>query len=723
VIGFLKSDVRFKGNDWLVNAARNRLNKIEFDRTLTNIKIDNVKMSHFNEEIALSGVLRDSTYKDIDLNFKDVDLIKITPRIDSLALAGNVNGKLNIKQQNGIYLPESSITVDDFKVNSFNMGSFNANIRGNESLTNYSANISLKDDNNETLTVIGNLDVSGKDSSLDLDIEFNRFILNPLNPLGEGVITNIRGEIGGNSKVSGRLQRPQITGELTLDRGGLSIPYLNIDYAFNNDTKIALQRQSFIFDNAVLIDSEYASVAALSGNVNHVNFSNWSLDLNIDSDKLLVLNTTDSEEALYYGTAFIDGNLNIAGPTNELVIKADVISEEGTVIKIPLNDSESFGDHSYIHFLSPKEKEARSKGEEVVIKDIRGLELDLDVEVNDNAEIEIVIDRESGSTIKGRGDGVLLAQINTNGRFNMYGDFIVNEGVYNFVYGGLIQKEFEVEQGGTLAWEGDPLKALINIKAVYDDIQANPSILLDNPINRSIPVEVEIHLTGELERPDPIFNLSFPNVNTTLNSELSYRLDDNESRQFQALSLLATGSFTNQLRIDQQAIYGNLTERASAILNSFFSDGDSTLQFNLNYQIGENRPEYQTDDRFVTQITAKVSDRILINGKVGVPIGGVNETVVAGDFEIEVLLNEDRTLTLKFFNRENDIRSFGEQIGYTQGMGLSYNVEFDNLKELFGKVFKRKESTKNEPQNRVIKIEESVLPEHHSFKQKDNSNN
>ncbi len=80
----------------------------------------------------------------------------------------------------------------------------------------------------------------------------------------------------------------------------------------------------------------------------------------------------------------------------------------------------------------------------------------------------------------------------------------------------------------------------------------------------------------------------------------------------------------------------------------------------------------------------------MINGKVGVPVGGVSETTVAGDFEVEVLLNEDRTLSLKFFNKENSIQNFGEQIGYTQGLGLSYNIEFDNLRELLGKIFTKK---------------------------------
>lgn len=716
VFGFKKSEIEFKNNVWFVNEEKNNLNKIEFDRSFRNIKIDNLRLSYLKEEIELSGIIRDSSsYKNFNLTFKDVELAKITPRIDSLALAGKVNGMLSIQQQNAAYFPESKITIDDFKVNNFNLGSFKANIKGNKSLTNYSVNVSLKDDTTESLKVVGNLDVSGTNSNLDLDINFNKFILNPLNPFGGGVITNIRGEITGKAKVTGRLQRPQINGQLTLDNGGLSMPYLNIDYAFNDNTTIGLKEQSFIFNKANLEDTEFFSKATLSGNISHVNFSKWSLGLSIDTNKLLVLNTEDSEDALYYGTAFVSGIINVDGPMDQLVIIADVTTEEGTVFKIPLNDTEIFVNLSYIHFLTPEEKEARLKGEIIVQKYIKGLELDFDLSVNENAEIEIVIDKDTGSSIKGRGNGVVLAQINTNGKFKMYGDFIVDVGTYNFVYGGLIQKEFKVKQGGTLVWEGDPLKAQINIEAVYDDIVANPSVLLDNPVNRSIPVEVRILLSGNLEKPDPIFDLSFPSVNTTLNSELQYRLNSNESKQLQALSLLATGSFFNQLKFDQQAIYGNLAERASAIISSFFNDADGKVKFGIDYQLGQDTPEYQTDDRLGVTLSTKLSDRVLINGKVGVPIGGVNETVVAGDFEIEVLLNEEGNFSMKFFNRENDIRNFGEQIGYTQGMGISYNVEFDNFRELLAKIFKgNKKSNEEDKKN----SDENALPEYLSFKKK-----
>ena len=547
VFGFKNSKINFKENQWVINAKRNQKNKIIFDRSFSQIDIQDIFMRHNDESIQLSGLITGESTKNINLNFQDVDLRKVTPDIEDLKLDGNINGLVNIIQLNGNYIPESDITVDNFKVNDYGLGNFRANIIGNSTLTNYDVNVSLKEDSNQSLSIVGNLDVSGKNSNIDLEVNFNDFILDPLNPFGDGVINEIRGLVTGNASVRGKLDRPQISGDLILDDGGLAIPYLNINYGFEDDTKIKLSGQSFIFNNAELADTEYFSRANLSGSINHTNFSNWTLGLNMLTDRLLVLNTEDSEDALYYGSAFVAGKIDIVGPTDGLIIKAAVSTEEGTIFKIPLKDTETLGDNSYIHFLSPEEKAARKRGEIMVSDDISGLELDFELDVNENAEIEIVIDKSSGSTIKGRGFGGISTTINTNGSFNMYGDFIVSEGTYNFIYGGVIQKDFKVIPGGTLVWEGDPLQAEINIEALHENIDANPSILLDNPINQSIPVVVKIHLTEKLELPSLDFDIEFPNVNSTIKSELEYRLSDQDTKEFQAISLLATGAFSSEV--------------------------------------------------------------------------------------------------------------------------------------------------------------------------------
>ena len=64
-----------------------------------------------------------------------------------------------------------------------------------------------------------------------------------------------------------------------------------------------------------------------------------------------------------------------------------------------------------------------------------------EIDVNKNAELEIVVDQNSGSTLKGRGSGDILMETNTDGKFNIWGNLITNEGVYNFKNLGLIEKK------------------------------------------------------------------------------------------------------------------------------------------------------------------------------------------------------------------------------------------------------------------------------------------
>ena len=71
------------------------------------------------EQIRLRGQLADSTYKDIELQFKIVSLDKITPAIDSLKLQGEVNGTLNVLQKDGVYLPSSNLNINDFRLTIF----------------------------------------------------------------------------------------------------------------------------------------------------------------------------------------------------------------------------------------------------------------------------------------------------------------------------------------------------------------------------------------------------------------------------------------------------------------------------------------------------------------------------------------------------------------------------------------------------------------------------
>ncbi len=702
VIGLKKSNVSFKGNIWDLNKNGDSKNKVVLNKTLDSVTIEEIVMHNSEkEQIRLRGQFADSTFKDLQLEFKIVSLDKIAPVIEHLDLNGEVNGTLNVFQKDGIYLPSSNLGIDNFTVNGFRLGDLSMGIVGNKDLTDFVVNTQISDNGIEKLGLVGNIVNKGEMPQAQLLANFRDFDLAPFSPLGDGVIDRIRGGLNGSVRINGDVDNPSMKGLLTLNNAGIAVPYLNVDYSFAPNSRVVLADQTFDFDQIAITDITKQTKATLNGTINHSYFKDWLLDLNVNTnnDRLLILNTEYDEDELYYGKGFLNGTGRIYGSTKALTIKVDGKTAKGTSLSIPLSDVASLGDYSFINFID--KNNPISVDEQRVLNDVEGLELEFDLEVTPDAEVAIVTDVKTGSTLKGTGEGIVLLKINTRGKFEMYGDFVVVTGQYHYKYGGVIDKTFNVKPGGTIVWDSDPLAALLSMEAVYS-LNANPAPLLDNTsYSRSIPTDVVIGLTGELESPNIDFNIEFPSTNSIVRSELEYRLQDPTVEERNAIFLLAQGAFvSDQSGINGAAITGNLAQSVTGLLNQLISSEDDKFQFGVDFQQGirDRNSDVNTDSRFGVTVSTKISDRVLFNGKVGVPVGGATETIVAGDFEIQVLLNEEGTLSAKFFSRESEIQNYlADRIGTTQGAGLSYEVDFDSFRELFHKLFKKKEPPKKEP--------------------------
>lgn len=688
VVGLSKSEMKIKDYLWFLNEKETPNNQIVFDKSFNNFKIDDIILSHEKQIISLKGTIKDKTNKNLKLSFKDVDLYKITPEDNKFEFRGNINGDISFKQNNAIYKLPASLMIDHLNINDTDLGDLRFDIEGDQNLEKFTINSSLENNNFESFNAFGNFQNIGGQTVLDMKLRFSKFDLGILSSLGGDVLSNIRGLVSGNSTIQGNLTKPEINGRLYVEKVGLTIPYLNVDYELSDRSIVDLLGQKFLFRNNTLTDSKFGTKGALNGSIEHNNFADWKLDLGISTKRLLALNTVDKEDAAYYGTAFIDGNATIKGPTNGLFIKVEAKSEKGTDVKIPINNAESVSDNSFVHFLTAKEKYNIRMGILEDNRNYKGLELEFDLDITDDAEVEVILDRNSGHGIKGKGFGSLLFKINTLGKFNMWGDFQAYEGSYNFKYGGLIDKKFDVKKGGSISWEGNPMKAQLNLEAVYKTI-ANPAVLLENSsFNRKVPVEVVIGIRGDLASPEPDFNIEFPTVSSVLKSEIQYKLNDQDVRQTQSLYLLSTGGFLSPEGVNQSDFSGSLFETASSLLGGIIKSNNEQFKVGLNYVSPDRRIGQETDGRFVATISSKLNERITINGKVGVPFGGINESAIVGDLEVQYRVNEDGTLNLRLFNRENDINYIGQGIGYTQGVGITYEVDFDTFKELVNSRFK-----------------------------------
>ncbi len=692
VVGFKKSEVNFKNYLWYLNENDTRDNKVIFNKKLTDFTIDNIMLSHNDQRMELSGMLKGKDYKDLKLTFNDVDLHKITPSLDSLNFGGRVNGEVSLKQNKSVFQPAASISVDTVSINQYKLGDLDLQIAGDREFKKFTVYSSIFKNDEETFFANGRIDIINKQTQLDIDAGFNRFDISPLSVFLKSIFPDMRGLASGRATIAGNAHDPEVNGRLYLKDAGLKVGYLNTDYNFEQDAVIDFNKEEIFFRRMHLTDTKFGTTGILDGSVKHKFFKDWRLDLSINSDRLLVFDKPDSDEAQFYGTAIINGEAKIYGPTTALTIDVDATSMKGTDIKIPINNSASAGgaSASYIHFQSPEEIANLLKGIVAETRTYKGLEMNFDLDVTPDAYIEIIIDKNTGHGLRAKGNGNLLLEINTLGKFNMYGDFAVVEGIYNFRYGGIFDKQLTVRPGGYLNWDGDPTRARLNLEAVYKT-SANPAVLLEtSTFNRNIPVEVVIALNGNLTAPEHEFVINFPGASSVLKSDLEYRLSDFDTRQTQALSLLYSRTFLSPTNASS-AVYAPIFERASSLVGDIFSEEDSKLKVNLNYVQGDRNPYVETYSQLGLTLSSQINDRITINGQLGVPVGGtgMNESAIVGNVEAQLRLNTDNTLKARVFNRENDYNFLGEGIGYTQGVGLTYEVDFDTFSELVAKIFRK----------------------------------
>ncbi|MEC4005137.1 translocation/assembly module TamB domain-containing protein [Flavobacterium sp. SUN052] len=723
IIGFNKSEMMFKDYLWYINEKGNDKNKIVFDNNFKDFSFDDIVISHENQSVQLNGLIDGKLNKDLQLTFHDVNLNKITPDVKQFHFDGKLNGEVYLKQNNAVYQPTAALEIKELVVNDNVLGDLNLDIKGNDNFTRFDINSKIENENFKSFTADGNLQIVNESTLIDLDLNFQKFNLGVLSNLGGEVISNIRGFVTGNANLSGNVNNIDYNGRLYVNDAGLTIPYLNVDYKIKDNSIVDVTQNKFIIQKTKLFDTKFNTEGNLQGFIKHKQFSDWELDLAIDSDRILALNTKDNEDVAYFGTAFIDGSATIKGPTSGLEINVDARSAKGTDIKIPINDAQAVSENSFIHFLTKSEKYGTAKNENAINRNYNGLQMNFEFDITTDASIEVILDRNSGHGMKGKGRGTLNMSINTLGKFEMTGDYQVYEGTYNFKYGGIIDKKFDVKKYSSITWDGDPYKANLNLEAVSRNITANPAVLIENAsFNQKIPVQVVIALKGTITSPEPDFSINFPNVSSVLKSEIETKLSDKDTRQKQALYLLSTGGFLSPEGISQSQITNSFYEKAGSLFGDLFNDKDGKINFDVSYSQGDKTALNPTNGRFLASISTQINERITINGKVGVPTGGVSETAIVGNFEMQYRVNEDGTLNLRVFNKENDINYIGQGIGYTQGAGVSYEVDFDTFKELVNKIFtKHKIDTLNKSANEHE--DSSPLPEGIEMKKEKDKNN
>ena len=707
VAGLEKSKFNYRGNTWYTNPGEDKLNKVEYDHEKKEFEIKPIVISSGKQKLEFFGNFDLNKSKNLTFNFTDLDLEKITIESENKNFTGKLNGKFSYIEDRNNLKPTANLTLSNFHINNSLQGDLTLKLTGDNSLKKYDINAVLIRDQTKSLAALGEIDFTPKKPRLNVRLDFDKFKLDVLSPLGGNVFSNTRGYIFGDVTFTGLLENPTMNGSLELSNAGMYFPYINVDYQMNGRNKVMLSGQNFNFNDLKIEDTKKNTTGKLNGSLSYKKLKNWFLDISINSKNLLVLNTQPTEDAAFYGTAFLNGKAAIYGPFNKLNIDVQGSTNKNTYFAVPISDVKIAEEGQLIRFLSENESENKKQRKAFISKKLNSLNLNFNLDINNNAVFEMVLDQATGSNLKGSGTGNIQISVDTKDKFEMYGDILLDNGVYNFKYGGFINKPFDARKGGGISWSGDPYTAIIDIDAVYR-VSANPRTLLENlNTNRRIPINLITRFSGELFNSERKFDIEILNISNSLASELAIRLNENDentkTRHF--VSLLASGSFYNEnnLGINTTGIvYGTASDILSNAFDKIFNQGNNKLKFKPIYTVGERNgfDDAEVDDQLSLDLDYQMNDRILINGKVGVPIGGNEQSSVISEVNIDFLLNKEGNLRSSAFNRQNEIQYNNEEEGYTQGVGLSYQIDFNSGKELLNRI-KRKKRKRNTNRKKI----------------------
>jgi len=551
---------------------------------------------------------------------------------------------------------------------------------------------------------------SKKDSALDINVHLNQFGLLILQPFVIGIFTFDKGVINGSVNVRGSLSKPLIKGELEIaDVKNFKVDYLNTAYEIKTG-KIKVESGEITVDSLALIDI-HGNKANVYGNIFHSNFTNIKLDFDIDTKNFMALNTTPMQNSSYYGKAFCTGNIGIYGPPDALTFDINAKTAKGTQFFIPLAGPEEMSDNGFIRFVKIDSTNKKSGGTK---NDYSGLTLKFNLEATPDAEVQILFDAKAGDAIKARGSGNLNMNISTLGNFEMFGTYTITEGSYLFTLENVINKKFDIDDGSTIRWSGDPLNADINITATYKQrtslapffpqVQTTDqsSVSSGTPAastsgvdnNKRYPVNCKLYMRDKLLSPDITFGIELPTVSEVIRSQVMSYINNDQELNRQVFSLLLLRTFVTPLQLQNQsgvsaggAAGNNASELLSNQLNSWLSHFTKVLNLGVNYRPGGATSNEELDVAVSTQL---LNDKLTIDGNVGVNNNTQTKTsTLIGDLNVNYKLTHDGKIQLKAFNRSNDnfqIATLGGQ--FTQGAGVFYREEFNTLGDLYKRYLK-----------------------------------
>ena len=696
VMNVLPSRIYLADTLWTIHPAT-----IAMDSTT--VRVGDLRIAHHDQEFLFDGSLSKDKDARLNLTVKNFNLENLNLLIgEETGLQGKLNGTTSIFD---VY--EKALFLSDLKISNLiysrqEVGDLSILSKWDRPSQSIQSELIATKDNRQTVYGYGSY--SPSNDSLDYTVNVDNLSLTILQPVLENTFDNIHGNATGELNIHGSPAKILMDGDIYAYNTGLSLGYLQVSYYFTDIVRF--RGDSIIFPQVTIHDFD-GNTGIFDGSIRHDNFSNMDYNMTMSSQKILAMNTTARNNPRFYGKAYTNGALRITGHGPKIFLDGTARTLNGTTINISLDYEEEAQVYDFLKFVTNKKEEIAGI-ERKIPKQESQVFMNFDIEATPEARFQLIYNSQIGDMIRAQGSGNFQLGIDPDYNITMYGDYRVDRGDYLFTLQNVINKKFEIEQGGTINWSGDPYNANINLNAIYR-LKASLSELSPDKVNdqnnvnaqyyQRIPVQCKIALTDNLNNPTIGFDIDFPTIESRIKDEVRQYFSTEEDMNRQILSLLVLGRFytPEYLRGSYEASNPNLvgntaSELFSNQLSNWLSQISNNFDIGVNYRPGDQISDDEIELALSTQI---FNDRVTLNGNIGnngTQASTANNSNIVGDFDLNVKLTNNGKLQFKAYNHSNN-NIYYETSPYTQGIGISYRENYDTFGELWHKflrLFKRK---------------------------------
>ncbi len=661
------------------------------------ISFDSMRIYGNEQFILADGKYSNNENDEIRITVNNIKLDNLSNLSDNLIIdiQGKMSGEATIRSDNSKPVFISDLAVDSLFINENLLGNTLLVANWQEQEEELLIDISSTRDSVKTIDIKGSLKPSA--GLLDFDVVLNQIPISTINPYLANVAEDIDGTIAANIFINGSLGKPQVNGNLYLQEFSFELNETQTRYSVSDNIRI--YKSNFFFEGFDVVD-EFNNKLIVDGNITSTNFKNFIFNLNLNADNFNFLNTTRTDNEQFYGDIFASAEVALRGPLEQLDISVSAKTEKHTNLNLPLYNAAEIQTTDFITFRRSEELEFVEKKQDA--GPVSGLTLDMDLEIASGANVQLIFDPKVGDIIEASGRGNIKIKIDENGEFTMFGDVLIQDGEYLFTLQNVINKKFRVESGGNIVWNGSPTEAMIDLQAIYE-LKAAPYNLSPDPdsdesLKKRIPVHCLLSLQGDLGNPSIHPSITLPTAEPETKSLLDNNIGTDEELMRQFISLLVINNFMSVDGIGADVAGGinsggmaagvTASELLSNQLSNWLSQISNDFDIGVNYRPGD---QITSDEVEVALSTQLFDDRIILSGNLDVggdeTTTGSATTNIVGDFDLEFKVTDK--ISLKAFNRANDdfiLRT----APYTQGVGVFYRNEFDELSDLFKRKKKKK---------------------------------